>query len=115
MDPCPLVLSKIIISPQKKVEICCGIASSSIEEFCIGSLEEESLFKILQKGNEDLIANWLALAGPSSILDFVLSKDPTINIPTTYVNNCHLCNELFTREDVRQICTASGFLDTRFS
>lgn len=102
-DPCPLVLSKIIISPQKKVEICCGIASSSIVEFCIGSLEEEGLFNILQKGNEDLIANWLALAGPASILDFVLSKDPSLDIPISYVNSCHLCNELFTREDVRRI------------
>ena len=102
-DPCDSVLSKIVISPDKKVEICCGIASGSIKEFYIGSLEEEGLFQILQKGNEDLIANWLALAGPASILEFVLSKEPTLDIPDNYVNRCHLCNELFTREEVRQI------------
>jgi len=101
--PCPSVLSRMIISPDKYFEICCGIASSSIEEFRIGSLEKTSLLQLLQIGNEDLITNWLALEGPSSILDFVRSEDPSIDLPENYVNRCHLCNELFTRSDVRNI------------
>lgn len=104
LDPCPSVLSKIIISPDKSVQICCGIASSAIEEFNIGTLEKDGcLLDILKYGNEDLLTNWLALAGPSSILEFVRQKDPTISLPTKYVNRCHLCDELFTREDVREI------------
>ena len=103
IGPCPSVLGEIIISSNKRVQICCGIASSSIKELYIGSLEEESLLSILKKGNNDLIANWLALEGPSSILEFVLSKDPTIDLPERYVNRCHLCNELFTRDEVRDV------------
>ena len=106
--PCSSVLSKIVISPRKEVEICCGIASSSIQDFYLGSLENENLFRLLQRGNEDLITNWLALAGPASILDFVRSKDGNLELPSHYANKCHLCNELFTREEVRQILKEHG-------
>lgn len=101
--PCSSVLTRIIISPDKRVQICCGIVSNSIEELYIGSLEEEPLLKILQRGNNDLITNWLALAGPSSILNFVRSKAPDIDIPDKFVNRCHLCNELFTNVKAREV------------
>ncbi len=104
--PCPVVMREIVISPNRQVEICCGIARSSIQELCIGSLAEESLLSILARGNRDLIVNWLALAGPASIAEFVRSKEPMIDLPNAYVNRCHLCNELFTRDDVRRILRA---------
>ena len=100
---CKSVLRSIVISPDLRVEICCGIARSSIPELYIGSLAENDLVTILQRGNQDLITNWLALEGPSSILSFVRSKDPSIRLPEHYVSPCHLCNELFTREDVRLV------------
>ena len=102
--PCPIVLNKIIISPEKHVQICCGIASSSIEVFNIGNLnEDQSLLHILKEGNEDLMTNWLALAGPESIYEFVLEKCPEIELPHDFINRCHLCHELFTRPDVLDI------------
>jgi hypothetical protein len=103
MGACQSVLRSIVISPELDVELCCGIAMSTIPELYIGSLQTDDLVTILQRGNQDLIANWLALEGPSSILNFVRSKDPTILLPERYANRCHLCNELFTREDVREV------------
>jgi len=103
MGACNLVLQNIVISPDLRVQICCGIAMSTIPELYIGSLAESDLLTILQRGNQDLIANWLALEGPSSIKDFICSKDPSIDLPKQYVNRCHLCNELFTREEVRRV------------
>ena len=76
---------------------------SSIPELSIGSLADSDLLSILQWGNQDLITNWLALEGPASILSFVRSKDPSIKLPDHYVSQCHVCNELFTRNDVRQV------------
>jgi len=109
MGPCESVLTRVIISPDKRVQICCGIASSSIEELYIGTLYKDgNLLEILQRGNADLITNWLALEGPSSIQDFVRSKDQEIDLPNTYVNRCHACNELFSRYDVREILKRHG-------
>lgn len=42
----------------------------------------------------------------ASILEFVRAKDPSLNLPRHYVNRCHLCNELFTRDDVRRVLWA---------
>jgi organic radical activating enzyme len=109
MGPCESVLSRVIIASDKRVQICCGIASSSIEELYIGTLYKDgSLLEILQKGNEDLLTNWLALEGPSSILSFVRSKDRTIELPDSYVNRCHACNDLLSRDDVREILAQHG-------
>ena len=93
---CKSVLKSIVVFPDLSVQICCGIALTDIPELTIGSLKKSSLLDILKSGNRDLIANWLALEGPSSVLDFVRSKDPTIDLPEQYLGRCHVCNELFT-------------------
>ena len=103
MGACKSILRSIVVFPNLDVQICCGIAMSSIPELSIGSLADSDLLSILQWGNQDLITNWLALEGPASILSFVRSKDPSIKLPDHYVSQCHVCNELFTRNDVRQV------------
>ncbi|QBR70990.1 hypothetical protein CU048_06515 [Beijerinckiaceae bacterium] len=101
--PCQSVLRSIIVFPDLSVQLCCGIALNWIPELTIGSLPEDTLQTVLTRGNQDLIANWLALEGPSSILDFVRSKKPAINLAHRYVGRCHLCNELFTNPEVRKV------------
>ncbi len=109
MGPCDSVLTRVIIAPDKRVQICCGIASGSIDELYIGTLYKDgNLIEILRKGNENLVTNWLALEGPSSIQDFVRSKAPWIDLPESYVNRCHACNELFSRDDVREVLVQHG-------
>jgi hypothetical protein len=101
--PCSSVLRNIVVFPDLSVQICCGIALNDIPELTIGSLRESDLVTILKNGNHDLIANWLALEGPSSILEFVRSKKPDINLPDRYVGRCHLCNELFMNSEARRV------------
>lgn len=104
--PCTSVLKGIIVFPDLSVQICCGIAKNWIPELKIGSLRESTLLPILEAGNRDLIANWLALEGPSSVLDFVREKMPEIDLPTRFVGRCHVCNVLFSNPDVRQVLQA---------
>lgn len=108
MGACDSVMRSIVIASDLSVHTCCGIARMTIPELAIGSLSEDGLLAILQRGNQDLITNWLALEGPSSILDFVRSVDPSLCLPEHYANRCHLCNELFTREDVRSLLAKHG-------
>ncbi len=99
--PCQSVLRSIIVFPDLSVQLCCGIALNWIPELTIGSLRSDSLLTVLTRGNQDLIANWLALEGPSSILEFVRTKHPELDLPDRYVGRCHLCNVLFTHPEVR--------------
>ncbi len=101
--PCSGVLSSIIISPQKDLRICCGMIDQRVPELSIGNLEDQSLAAIICEGNNDLMANWLALEGPYGILNFVKQKAPELTFKNRYVNHCHLCDELLTRADVREV------------
>jgi hypothetical protein len=73
-----------------------------VPEITVGNLEHLTLAEIAYKGNSDLIANWLALEGPYGIMRYVQKKEPQITFSERYVNHCHLCNDLFTRDEVRE-------------
>ncbi len=102
-SPCSGVLSSIIISPGKELRICCGMIDQRVPELSIGNLEKERLAEIICRGNQDLIANWLALEGPYGVMKFVKEKAPHLEFADRYVNHCHLCNELLTRSEVRDV------------
>lgn len=108
MGPCDAVLSNVVIGPTYSVQMCCGMVRNTIPELHLGSLRDENLATILERGNRDLIANWLALEGPSAILDFVLERDPALDLPAHYVSRCHLCDTLFTHSKVREILQESA-------
>ena len=106
MGTCPSVLRSVVISSDRHVQICCGIARIDIPELAIGCLDDDDLLSILKRGNRDLIVNWLAVEGPSSILEFVREKDPTLDLPTHYVNRCHLCNDSSLERTFVEYCPA---------
>ena len=99
--PCSSILSSIIVSPTKDVRICCGMIDQMVPELTVGNLEKQTLAEIVCEGNTDLIANWLALEGPYGIMSFIREKAPEIHFHEQYVNHCHLCNDIFTRAEVR--------------
>lgn len=101
--PCKSILTRIIITPQKQLAICCGMISQKVPEIFFGSLEKSSLDEILQSAHDDLIVNWLALKGPSDIMDFVKKKSPWIRFREKFVNICDACNYLFTHKDARDV------------
>jgi organic radical activating enzyme len=101
--PCSGILSSIIVSPTKEVRICCGMIDQRVPELSVGSLERQSLAEIVREANSDLVANWLALEGPIGIMNFLRDKAPHLRFRERYVNHCHLCNEIFTREELREL------------
>jgi hypothetical protein len=101
--PCTGVLSSTIIGPERDLRLCCGMIEQDVPELSFGSLNDYSLKELICTANCDLIANWLALEGPYGILRFVQDRQPEITLPGRFVGRCHLCNHLFTRQDVRDI------------
>jgi len=101
--PCSSILSSVIVSPAKEVRICCGMIEQHVPELTVGSLERQTLSDIVYQANTDLIANWLALEGPYGIMNFARDKSPQLRFRERNVNHCHLCNDLFTRDEVRKV------------
>lgn len=103
MTPCNSVLSAVIVSPEKDVKICCGMINQRVPEITIGNLGQKALAEIVYEGNQDLIANWLALEGPDGLKRFIQEKAPEVRFQEMYVNHCHLCNDILTRSDTRAV------------
>ena len=106
--PCKSILRRIVITPRKEISVCCGMVPRKVEEVVFGTLDEYSLEELIIRAHTDLIVNWLALEGPYGLMKFILKKDPQIPFRKQYVNNCHLCSEILTRQDCREILTRFG-------
>lgn len=105
--PCQSVLKSIVITPKGELSICCGIGSEEIPETIVGNTYDNSILQLLVKANNDLIINWLALEGPYGIMRYIQKKMPTITFQNRYVNNCHLCHNIFSREEIRNALSRS--------
>lgn len=105
--PCQSVLKNIVITPMGELSICCGIGSVEIPETIIGNTRNNSILELLIKANNDLIVNWLALEGPYGIMRDIQKKVPIIPFRDRYVNDCHLCHDIFSRQEVRDVLSDS--------
>lgn len=100
---CGSVLRDIIIGANHQFLPCCGIVTKNLPELTFGDLRQKRMIDAIDEANRDLMANWLALEGPSGIAEFVKKKDPSIPFDQRYTGICHLCNEVLTRPDVRRV------------
>lgn len=107
-EPCSSILQRVIITPKKELSICCGMVPRKVQEVFFGPLDSVSLEEAIVEAHQDLIVNWLALEGPYGLMKFILKKDPSIPFRKQYVNICHLCSEIFTRNDCRSILNKYG-------
>lgn len=108
MKACSSVLQRIVVTPDRKLSICCGMIPRSVEEVFFGSLDEANLEELILEANQDLIANWLALEGPYGMMKFIQGRAPGIRFRERYVNTCHLCSEILTRTDCRDVLRRYG-------
>lgn len=101
--PCLSVLDNIVLTPEGDLAACCGIGSVDIPETLIGNTHIKPLLTLLEDANHDLILNWLALEGPYGIMRFIQQIEPKISFHKRYVNNCHLCHHIFSRQETRDV------------
>jgi hypothetical protein len=100
---CGSVLRDIIIGANHQFLPCCGIVTKNLPELTFGDLREKRMIDAIDEANQDLMANWLALEGPSAIAEFVKREDPSVPFERRYTGICHICNEVLTRPDVRRV------------
>jgi hypothetical protein len=106
--PCSSILQRVIITPRKELSICCGMIPRKVQEVFFGPFDNLNIEEAIVMAHQDLIVNWLALEGPYGIMKFILGKNPNIPFRNKYVNICHLCSEILTRSDCRDIISEYG-------
>ncbi|MFP5221408.1 MAG: radical SAM protein [Acidobacteriota bacterium] len=108
MRPCASILQRVIILPDRRLSICCGMISRAVPEITFGPLGERSLEELIIEAHQDLVVNWLAMEGPYGMMQFIRERAPRLRFRQRYVNICHLCGEILTRPDCREVLAAHG-------
>lgn len=96
--PCSQVLKYVQITPSGRLSPCCGLVDRNIPIFYAGNIIENDLIKVIEDANKNVIYNWLALMGPSAIMDYIKSHDSSIKFSGKYIQNCQICQEVFGDE-----------------
>ena len=102
-NPCSAVFNCLVVSPTRQIKLCCGMIDQEVPELSFGRWGDIPLEQLIYDANTDLIANWLALEGPYGIMRFIREKTPQNPFRHQYVNHCHLCNDIFTRNENRYV------------
>lgn len=100
---CASVLRDIIVGARGNFLPCCGIVTKDLPELTRQNLREHSLIDAIDDANRDLLLNWIAIEGPWAIAQFVQGIDPEITFRDRYAGICHICNDVLTRPEVRQV------------
>lgn len=101
--PCLEVMNAINISSRGILMPCCGLVDRSLGVFYAGDIREEDLFTVVERASSLVLYNWLALKGPSNIMELVKQVDRSIPFLKKYVQKCHLCQNLFSNPRVIEI------------
>jgi len=100
---CSSVLRDIIVGAKGNFLPCCGIVTKDLPELTRQNLRHHGLLEAIDDANRDLILNWLALEGPAAIAAFVNEIDPSIKFRERYAGICHICNDVLSRLEVREV------------
>ena len=62
----------------------------------IGNWRHESLHSIVNNAEEDIIINWIHYLGVKDMMNWLIEKDSSIEIPKKFVSICELCNYMLS-------------------
>ena len=95
---------EMIISPSSKVYGCCNGGGIN---FLIGDIQELSLSQLLYKYNTDLVLCFIKNNPVSECLKFLPEEKKNQYLEKKYVDECHLCYEIFADFQVKKCITKS--------
>jgi MoaA/NifB/PqqE/SkfB family radical SAM enzyme len=98
-NTCRSTISTLALHPDGYVTICCGVGAKDVPFLTIGNWKKESLADILDRSNDDLIANIIRFYGLKSLKEKLMTVC-NLKYQHQYIGICELCFELFTNKDV---------------
>ncbi len=101
--PCKSVFKDITVQPNRHLSPCCGIIDRKTSEFYFSDLENNNFLDAIEQANASVLYNWLALEGPSGIMDYIKENLLDHDFRESYVQNCELCQQLFKSSKYKKI------------
>jgi len=98
--PCGSMFRTLVLTPSRKVGLCCGLTREQIPEMN-HSWQENGLETVLDDGGRDFMKIWITVDGPERILAWAASKNSSIDWENKYSHHCQVCLALYADEKVR--------------
>ena len=100
---CPHALRSVALSPNNHYLACCGAEIEGNPILDYGDLDERPLEEVLDRADNDLISNMIAVHGPYRIKEALERFCPDdLEFQPTYASMCELCFDLVSRAKNRQ-------------
>ena len=94
---CPYAIRSAAISAKGHLVSCCGFEVEDNAVLDYGSLDTEPLHALLDRADNDLLSNLIALFGPVKLMRLLQQNCPDeVSFPRTYRTYCEACYDLVT-------------------
>ncbi len=98
--PCPWAVRSAALSPSNHLVACCGIEAEGNPVLDFGSASEMSVTTLVNRADNSLLVNAIALLGPVYLKRFLTERAPEIAWRPRYSSVCEVCEHLVTRPEV---------------
>ncbi len=94
-QPCTSIYTTVVVTPDEKLAMCCGLSREGIPDLHAGCLNRNSIGELVERSAYDFLKIWLFVEGPEKILAWAATKDPTIEWENRYAHNCDACRAMY--------------------
>jgi hypothetical protein len=92
---CPYAIRSAAISAKGHFVSCCGFEVEDNPILDYGNLDDESMAALIDRADNDLISNLIALLGPVKLMRILQQNHPEeVNFPRKYRTYCEVCYDL---------------------
>ena len=92
---CQNILANIVATPDGQLASCCGLTMEHIPEMKLGSGDNHDYAARYLSQLNDFMKIWIAVDGPKKILDFAISKNPSIKPARRAAHICEACVQIY--------------------
>jgi organic radical activating enzyme len=100
---CKSSLTAIAITPDEQLLACCGLVSTYIPEWSLGTLHSNTISEVLEHASNDYLKLWIHFEGPESVLRFVSHMDKSIKIEGNFAHICDACRYLYSSNEIKAV------------
>lgn len=93
--PCPWIAASPAVSPKNHLLSCCGMEASQKKHLDYGSLETESVSKLLNGAGKDTMVAALHVLGPYRIMQILKRLEPNLSFLSCHTGICEVCEDIF--------------------
>jgi Radical SAM superfamily len=93
---CPWAVRSAALSPKNHLVACCGMEAEHNEVLDFGDAAVTPVNQLVEKADDSVIVNAIALKGPLFLKRFIQERAPDVRFRSRYATICEMCEHIVT-------------------